>query len=122
MAIECAVITAIFIVFAVIFIRRHHKQWAFATLPLMLVPFTELVMEILFVKVFKMSVSVYWAIFALIVAVAVSCAWIGLMSGGMKNRRTKVYYIVITNAFNVLLAAILCYNILDAVNSFVHEI
>lgn len=118
MAIECGVITGIFITFAIIFFRSHHKEWAFATLPLTLVPFTEFVMVALFVNVFDMSVSIYWGIFALMAAVAISCAWIGFVSNGLKSRRTRITYTSIANGFNVLLAAILINSILDVVKEY----
>ena len=38
MAVECAVISGIFLLMSVIFWRRHRIQWVWATLPLMLVP------------------------------------------------------------------------------------
>lgn len=118
MAIECGVITGILIAFSIIFFKTKHKEWAFATLPLTLVPFTEFVMVVLFVDVFEMSVSIYWGVFALMAAVAISCAWIGFVSNLLKSRRTRLTYIGISNAFNVLLAAILIYNILDVVKEY----
>lgn len=118
MAIECGVIAGILVVFAIIFFRTKHKEWAFATLPLTLVPLTDFVMTVLFVNVFEMSVSIYWGVFALMAAVAVSCALIGFVSNLLKSRRTRATYITIANAFNVLLAAILIYDVLDVVKEY----
>ncbi len=118
MAIECGVIAGIFVAFAIIFFRTKHKEWAFATLPLTLVPLTNFIITALFVNVFEMQVSIYWGIFALMAAVAISCAWIGFVSNQLKSRRTRATYIGIANAFNVLLAAILIYNILDVIKEY----
>jgi hypothetical protein len=112
MAIECGVITGILLMMVVVFFRAHRKQWGWATVPLMLVPVTDFVMEFLVGKAFKLDIEGYWGIFALLVAVAASCAWIGFMSNSLKNKRTRITYIGIANAFNVLLAAILIYNIM----------
>lgn len=118
MTIECGVITGILIAFSVIFFRTKHKEWALATLPLTLVPLTEFVLTVLFVNVFDMSVSIYWGVFALVAAVAMSCAWIGFVSNRLKSRKTRATYIGIANAFNVLLAAILINNILSVVREY----
>ncbi len=118
MAVECGVITSILIIMAIVFFKNKHKSWGFATLPLTLLPVTDFVMEVLFVKVFDMSISVYWGIFALVAAVAVSCAWIGFAASALKAKKTKLSYVIIANLFNVLLAAILIYNILSQLSVF----
>ncbi len=118
MAVECGVITSILIIMAIVFFKNKHKSWGLATLPLTLLPVTDFVMEVLFVKVFDMSISVYWGIFALVAAVAVSCAWIGFAASALKAKKTKLSYVIIANLFNVLLAAILIYNILSQLSVF----
>ncbi len=115
MAIECGVITSILVIVTVAFFKNKHKSWGLATLPLMLVPMTDFVMEILFVKAFDMNISIYWGIFALVAAVAVSCAWIGFAANSLKAKKTKLSYIIIANLFNVLLTAILINNILSKI-------
>lgn len=107
MAIECGVIAALFILISVIFIRRKQKEWAFAALPLTIVPVTDFVMELLIIKVMKIDVGQFGGILALLIAVAVSAAWIGATSQFLKSKKTGVTYITIANIFNVLLAAIL---------------
>lgn len=107
MAIECGVIAALFILISVIFIRRKQKEWALATLPLVLVPVTDFVMELLVVKVMKVEIDPYGGALALLIAVAVSAAWMGAALHGLKSRKTGITYIVIGNMFNVMLAAIL---------------
>ncbi len=113
MAIECGVITALFAVIVIVFFRRKRKFWALATLPLMLVPFTNFVMEFLVVGTFGAQIGPFGKTLALIIAVAISCVWIGAVAGGMKNNKKRVTYVGITNVFNVLLAAILAHNILS---------
>ncbi|MBP1542783.1 MAG: hypothetical protein J6A16_01695 [Oscillospiraceae bacterium] len=112
MAIECAVIAAMFAVMSIVFFRKKRSFWGWATLPLILVPLTEFVFDMLLVSAIQLSIGPYGRIIAILVAVAVSCAWIGFVSGGMKNKKRRITYIGIANVFNVLLAAILIYNIL----------
>lgn len=113
MGIECSIITALFVVIVVVFFRKKRKFWAYATLPLTLVPFTEFVFDLLLYQAIHIQVGPYGRILALLVAVAGSCAWIGAVSGGIKNNKKRVTYIGITNLFNILLAAILVHNILS---------
>lgn len=112
MAIECIVITGIFFLFVIIFFRSKRKEWAIATLPL-----TDVVLEFVLARIFKVEVTVFGGILALVIAVAASAAWVGAAAGALKHKRTKATYIGISNAFNIALAAILINDILaDAVN------
>lgn len=112
MPIECGAITGIFILFVIIFFRTKRKDWALATLPLLIVPLSDFVLEILIVKAFKIEVTAFGGILMLVIAVAVSAAWIGAAAGILKHKRTKATYIGISNAFNIALAAILINDIL----------
>ena len=118
MAIECGVITGILVIMAIFFFTKKHKEWGWATLPLALVPFTEFVMTIVFVRLFHMSISLYWGIFVLLCAVAISCGWIGFAANGLKHKGTKATYISIANVFNILIAAILIGNILEVIKEY----
>lgn len=114
MGIECGVIAAMFTVIVIVFFRKKRKLWALATLPLTLVPLTEFVLDFIFGFALKIVIGPYGRILALLIAIAISCAWIGTASIGIKNTKKRVTYIGITNAFNVILAAILAHNILSA--------
>lgn len=107
MAVECIAITAIIVLISVVFFRRKRKEWAFAALPLTLVPLTNVVLELLVIRVFKVEVTAFGGILALLIAVALAAAWIGAVSQVLKSKRTRATYIGITNAFNIALAAIL---------------
>lgn len=118
MAIECGVITAILLGMAVFFFVRKHKEWAWATIPLTFVPFADFVMVLVLVRWLHVSISLYWGVFVLLCAVAVSCACIGFVSNYLKSNSTRITYIIIGNLFNVLLAAILTSNILETVKAY----
>lgn len=113
MAVECGVITAILLIMVIVFFRTKRPKWALATLPIMLVPITDFMAEILLKRVFRFELSLYWGVLALVIAVAVSCAWIGFMAVSFSHKGTKISYIGIANAFNVLLAAILISDIMN---------
>ncbi len=112
MAIECIIIMAIFILMSIVFFRKKRKIWGLATLPLTLVPLMEVVFELVIPKAFSMTVSPFVRMIALVVAVIISCVWIGCVSMSMKSKKLRVTYIGITNIFNLILAIILIYNIL----------
>lgn len=116
MAVECGVIAGIFVLFVMIFFRRGHNEWALATLPLILLPLADFVLEIVVVKALKVEVTAFGAMLTLVIAVAASAAWIGAVSGVLKtkhNKRTATFFVTISNAFNILLAAIVILDILS---------
>lgn len=107
MAVECGVISTLFLLMAIIFFRRKRTEWALAVLPLTIVPLTEFVLAIIIEQFMKREVDVFGGILALVIAVAVSAIWIVIASPKLKSKRTSLTYIVITNFFNVALTAIL---------------
>lgn len=116
MAVECGVIAGIFLLLVMIFFRREHKEWAIATLPLILLPLADFVLEMVLIKMMKVQVTAFGAILTLVVAVVSSAAWIGGISNKLKskhNKRTAATFVGISNVFNIALAAILIMDILS---------
>ncbi len=107
MAIESIVIAGLFLLMAFVYFRRKRREWALAVLPLMVVPLANFVMEYAVAGLFHAPIKLFGAILVLVAAVALSAAWIGAASGGLKNKGTKITYISITNVFNVMLTAII---------------
>ena len=126
MAVECGVIAGIFLMIVFIYFRRGHSEWAIVTLPLTLLPLTDFFVEMVLIKIFKVQVSAFAAILSLVVAVAVSAAWIGAASNTLKakhSKRTAATFIGISNVFNIALAAILIMDILsraDKLEAIIH--
>lgn len=115
MAIECGVIVFVFVLLFLIFLRRGHKEWAIATLPLTLLPFADFVLELVVTRMLKVDITAFAAILVLICAVVASAAWIGVATNALKtkhNKRTAAIYIAISNIFNVALAVILIMDIM----------
>ncbi|MGN0687998.1 MAG: hypothetical protein ACI4KA_07840 [Oscillospiraceae bacterium] len=113
MAIECGIIAAVFAVMAIGFFVKHRNFWAFATLPLTLVPLVEFMLDLVFASVISLSITPYVRVMGLLIAVAISCVWIGFVSVGMKSKSKRFTYIGTTYVYNVLMVAILTYNILS---------
>lgn len=112
MAIECGVIAVMFTIMSVGFFIKRRKRWAFATLPLTLVPLVEFILDFVCPTVFSVEVAPFVRVVGMVIAIAVSCVWIGFISVDMKHKSKRITYIGITYVFNVLLAAILIYNIM----------
>lgn len=113
MSVECGVIAGFFFLMAIIFIRSKHKEWAWATLPMILVPLVDFVLETVVVSMLKFNVNVFGGVVAMIIAVAVAAAWIGVVSQNLKSKKTSITYIGISNAFNVALTAIIVGSMLE---------
>ena len=116
MAIECGVIAGVFLLLVLIYFKRDHKEWAIATLPLVLLPLSDFIIEMVLIKIFKVNVTAFAAILVLVIAVAASAAWIGAASAALRanhSKRTAATFIGISNVFNIALAAILISNILS---------
>ena len=107
MAIECGVIATLFLLMAIIFFRRKHTKWAIAVLPLTLVPLTEFVFAFIVEQIMKKDINVFINILALIIAVVAAAVWIVAAAIKLKNRKTIVTFIIITNLFDIALSAIL---------------
>lgn len=115
MAVECGVIVGVFVLLVLIFFRRGHKEWAIATLPLILLPLADFVLELVLTRMMKVQVTAFAAILVLVCAVAASAAWIGAASGTIRTKHSKrsaATFIGISNIFNIALAAILIMDIL----------
>lgn len=115
MAVECGVIVGVFVLLVLIFFRRGHKEWAIATLPLILLPLADFVLELVLTRLMKVQVTAFAAILVLVCAVAASAAWIGAASGAIRTKHSKrsaATFIGISNIFNIALAAILILDIM----------
>lgn len=117
MAIECVAIIVFILLFVFIFLRTKHNTWALATLPLLTVPLTMSVLKYVVMGLFEVKVTAFGGTLALVIAVGISAAGIGSLSGFLKHKRTAAYYVCITNAFNIALAAILINHILSNAGS-----
>lgn len=118
MLIECVVIAGILLSMSVIFFLKKRTSWALATLPLTIVPLADLLLAWLFVRVFNLQISIYWGVFGLVCAVAISCVWTGIAAGKLEHKSSRATYIGVANAFNIALAAILIGDIMSSVKEY----
>lgn len=114
MAVECGVISVLFLLISTIFFRRKHTEWALAVLPLTIVPLTEFVIVLVIENILHRDIDVFGGILALVIAVVVSAIWIVVAAAKLKSKKTAATYVTITNLFNVALSAILINSLINS--------
>mgnify|MGYP006874638096 CR=1 FL=1 len=108
MAIECSVITLLMLFIVGAFIRARRKMWALATLPLFLVPSTHAISIFVMTIVLKLEVTLALAAIPIIIALVVSCTWIGFVAATMiRKKKSRISYLAICVGFDVILSLIL---------------
>lgn len=115
MAIECGVISILFLLMATIFFRRKHIEWALAVLPLTILPLTEFIIVLVVENILHREIDVFGGILALVIAVVASAIWIVVAAAKLKSKKTAATYVTITNLFNLALSAILINSLINAI-------
>lgn len=115
MLVECAAIFCLIFVVVIMYMRAKKKDYALATIPLLVLPFINILAYMSSGKLSAMlpmdKFTVYSALN--IVAVVVSSCLVGVMSSKFKKKSTKTVYVVMSLIFNIVLAAILVYNMFE---------
>lgn len=117
MLIECVVIWGLIVVVSLMYIRAKKKDYALATVPLTILPLVNVLAYTSsggLSKLFPMDEFTVYAALN-IVAVVISSCFVGIMSGKFKKRATRVAYITMSLIFNIVLAAILVYNMFEVI-------
>ncbi|MCM1299532.1 MAG: hypothetical protein NC203_11340 [Firmicutes bacterium] len=101
---ESAIITALLLILILALVRSKRRNWAAATLPLMLVPAVNCLIKPICDMIntdFTFEISVW----VLLIAVMVSCVWVGFLTATLLNRRkTRAFYMIGCVLFNFILA------------------
>lgn len=117
MIVECLVITGLIFVVAMAYMRSKKRHFALATLPLLILPLANVISyfaaDNLAIHLPMDMFTVYAAIN--IISALVSSCFVGIMSGKFSRKSTKAAYVFMSLVFNIALAAILTYNMFEAV-------
>ena len=112
MLVECLTIFGLIFAVGVVYLHAGKKDHAFATIPLLVLPAANVLSYILAGRISNIvpmdMFTVYTAIN--VVAVVVSSCIVGIMSGKFGKKSTRAAYITMSLVFNIMLAAILVYN------------
>lgn len=117
MVVECLVISGLIFVVVIAYLRSKKRHYALATVPLLILPLANvisyLVADNLSVHLPMDMFTVYAGIN--IISALVSSCFVGIMSAKFSRKSTKAAYVFMSLVFNIALAAILTYNMFEAV-------
>ncbi len=112
MWLECSAIFCLIFVVVIMYIRSGKRDYALATIPLLVLPMVNVLAYLLSGKLSVVlpmdKFTVYTALN--IIAVIVSSCLVGVMSVKFKKKSNRMAYIIMSLIFNIILAAILIYN------------
>jgi len=116
MWLECSAIFCLIFVVVIMYIRSGKKDYAFATIPLLVLPAINVLAYLLSGKLSSLLPMDKFTVYAAlnIIAVIVSSCLVGIMSVKFKKKSNKMAYIIMSLVFNIILAAILIYNMFQA--------
>ena len=110
---ECWVIIIILAIAAYMFIRSHKNLWAGSVLPLMLVPFVNIIYAPINRKIMKYSVTNAYCtrIVLYIIIFAVACVWSVAWGRKLPAGKSKYVYVCVSILFTFLLILIFLRNL-----------
>ncbi|NCC07999.1 MAG: hypothetical protein EOM30_08155 [Clostridia bacterium] len=107
---ECAAIIAIILCMVFIFMRSGHGDYALSVLPLIIVPFVQIIAPFAAHLIVGMGFSKYPAMTAAVIdicALALTCVCIILTSVKIKSKKNKNLYIILMCGYSVVLTCAL---------------
>ena len=117
MIFESLSIIFIILVLALVFLRVRKREYFFLVLPLGILPFMQVISSPLgsFISSFLPARIISIQICLIFIALIVESILIGLLSGALKSKLQKTYYLLICGGFSLVLAMVY---ILFALKSF----
>ncbi len=115
MVVECVAIILVILCTSFVFFRTRRKDYAFAVLPLTIVPFIHLIAYHAVNFSFAALKTNAGKILPMadIIALVLSCIIVGVMSGNIKSKTAKRTYIAISTLFLIALVWIFIYDTLS---------
>lgn len=110
MVVESLAILILFLVMVVIFLRSKKRKYAILTLPLLIVPFSNILFNVVR-DFFNFSTSLKPHMVVLIVALAIAVLAIGFFANAIKQKKTKLIYCVTCAGFTTILTVIFLHNL-----------
>ncbi len=116
MLIECTAIALLISMVALMYVRAQKRDHALATIPMLILPLANILAYTVSDNLSHILPMDEFTVYAAmnIVAVVVSSCLVGVMSYKFSKKSTKTVYIVMSLIFNITLAAILVYNMFEA--------
>ncbi len=108
---ESFIITMLLLIVALGLVRSKRKNWALATLPLILLPAVNAVAKPFCMFVLDIEFTFVIAVWTILIAVMASCIWIGFLTATFLNKRkSRLIYMLGCTGFNIIIAAAFMWN------------
>lgn len=114
---ECLAIFGLIFVVAVAYMRSKKRNYALATVPLLILPGVNIISYLISDKLAVLLPMDKFTVYAAIniVSALISSCLVGMMSSKFSRKSTRAAYIFMSLVFNIALAAILIYKMFQAV-------
>lgn len=109
MLVEAICITLILAIMVFMFLRSGRKDYAIATVPLLIVPIFHTVSNLIY-DVFKIAISVNVKAAVDVVGLAIAVAIMGFISSKYKTKASRFGYLLVSGGFTVILTIIFIFN------------
>lgn len=107
MAAECLVIGIIFVAIILVFLRSNRVRWAWATIPIGILPVANAVASYAYEMVTEKPMLSDVAFIVIIVSIMASCIGLGICAMLLYSKSARIPYISVGFLFNILLGLIL---------------
>ena len=117
MIVECVVIAGLIFVVTMSYMRAKKRNYALATIPLLILPLANVISYLVsggLSGLLPMDKFTVYAAINIISALVSSCL-AGIMSDKFSRKFTKAAYVCMSLVFNIVLAAILIYNMFKVI-------
>lgn len=117
MVVECFVIAGLIFVVTMSYMRAKKRNYALATVPLLILPLVNVISYFASGSLSGLLPMDEFTVYAAIniISALVSSCLAGIMSDKFSRKFTKAAYVVMSLIFNIALAAILIYNMFEAI-------
>lgn len=109
MLVESICIVLILAIMVFVFMRGGRKDYALAVVPLLIVPFVHMLSSLV-QDVLKIALSTNVKAAADVVGLAIAMAMIGLISGKMETKKSRMAYLIISGGFTAVLTIMFVMN------------
>lgn len=117
MLVECLTIFGLIFAVVIVYLHADKRNYALATVPLLILPAANILSYAVSGSLSEVLSSDRFTVYAAIniIAVVVSSCLVGIMSAKFGKKSTRAAYVTMSLVFNVVLAAILVYNMFERI-------
>lgn len=117
MVVESVVIAGLIFVVAVLYFRSKKRDYAFATIPFLILPLANVLSYMVSGRLAGVLHADRFTVYAAadVIAAVISSCLVGAISSKFGKRSTRAAYITMSLIFNIVLAAILIFDMFEKI-------